>query len=108
MRPCARSGRAGVAFDWLPRNTALQLVARGSTGRVGEVRRPTHTMLSRARQIAASAGVSRATLAEYLWRAAILGITWAGPERVHDDPVRFFADRMQSFTSWPATGSSRP
>jgi len=49
---------------------------------VREVLRLKHAAGASARHIAASLGISRSTVAEYLRRAAVVGITWPVPDEL--------------------------
>ena len=51
---------------------------------VREVLRLKHAAGASERHIAASLGISRSTVAEYLRRAAVVGITWPVPDELGD------------------------
>ena len=57
---------------------------RAPMRKVREVLRLKHALGASDRQIAHSLGVSRSTIAEYLRRAAVIGITWPVPEAIDD------------------------
>jgi DNA-binding transcriptional regulator LsrR (DeoR family) len=57
---------------------------RAPMRKVREVLRLKHALGASERQIAASVGVSRSTIAEYLRRAAVIGITWPVPAELDD------------------------
>ena len=57
---------------------------RAPMRKVREVLRLRHALGLSERQIAVSVGVSRSTVAEYLRRAGVVGITWPVPEEMHD------------------------
>jgi transposase len=54
------------------------------------------------RQIAVSIGISRSTVAEYLRRAAVIGITWPVPERLDDAELERQLFTLASFDKHPA------
>lgn len=55
---------------------------------VREVLRLRHACGQSERQIAAAIGISRTTVAEYLHRAAVSGITWPVPACLDDAALR--------------------
>ena len=57
---------------------------RAPMRKVREVLRLRHALGLSERQIAVSVGVSRSTVAEYLRRAGVVGITWPVPEEMDD------------------------
>ena len=57
---------------------------RAPMRKVREVLRLKHAHGASERQIAASVGVSRSTIGEYLRRAAVIGITWPVPAELDD------------------------
>ena len=57
---------------------------RAPMRKVREVLRLRHALGVSERQIAITMGVSRATVGEYLRRAAVIGITWPVPEELDD------------------------
>ena len=57
---------------------------RAPMRKVREVLRLKHALGASDRQIAHSLGVSRSTIAEYLRRAAVIGITWPVPQELDD------------------------
>ena len=61
---------------------------------VREVLRLKHAASFSERGIAASLGISRTTVAEYLRRAAVVGITWPVPDELDD------AEREQRLTQF--------
>ena len=52
--------------------------------KIREALRLKHAIGLSERQIAVSVGVNRSTVAEYLRRANVVGITWTVPEGMHD------------------------
>ena len=57
---------------------------RAPMRKVREVLRLRHALGVSERQIAITMGVSRATVGEYLRRAAVIGITWPVPDELDD------------------------
>ena len=57
---------------------------RAPMRKIREALRLKHALGLSERQIAVSVGVSRSTVAEYLRRASVVGITWPPPEGIDD------------------------
>ena len=57
---------------------------RAPMRKIREALRLKHALGLSERQIAVSVGVSRSTVAEYLRRAGVVGITWPVPEEMDD------------------------
>ena len=57
---------------------------RLSMRKVREVLRLKHSCGASVRTIARSVGVGHSTVAEYLWRTAVIGITWPVPAEIDD------------------------
>ena len=57
---------------------------RAPMRKIREALRLKHALGLSERQIAMSVGVSRSTVAEYLRRAGVVGITWPVPEEIDD------------------------
>ena len=51
-----------------------------------------------------SIGVSRSTVAEYLRRAGVVGITWPVPEEIHDAELERWLFTLPSFEPKPTRG----
>jgi len=69
--------------------------------KVREVLRLKHALGLSERQIAASVGVSRSTVAEYLRRAGAAGITWPVPEGMYDAELERRLFTLPSFEPKP-------
>ena len=77
---------------------------RAPMRKVREVLRLKHALGLSERQIAVSIGVSRSTVAEYLRRAGVVGITWPVPEEMHDAELERRLFTPPSFEPKPARG----
>ena len=74
---------------------------RAPMRKVREVLRLRHALGLSERQIAMSVGVSRSTVAEYLRRAGVVGITWPVPEGIHDAELERRLFTLPSFEPKP-------
>ena len=74
---------------------------RAPMRKVREVLRLKHALGLSERQIAASVGVSRSTVAEYLRRAGAAGITWPVPEGMYDAELERRLFTLPSFEPKP-------
>jgi transposase len=74
---------------------------RAPMRKVREVLRLKHALGLSERQIAASVGVSRSTVAEYLRRAGAAGITWPVPDGMHDGELERRLFTLPSFEPKP-------
>jgi len=72
--------------------------------KVREVLRLKHALGLSERQISVSIGVSRSTVAEYLRRAGVVGITWPVPEEMHDAELERRLFTPPSFEPKPTRG----
>ena len=73
--------------------------------KIREALRLKHALGLSERQIAISAvGVSRSTVAEYLRRAGVVGITWPVPEGMNDAELEQQLFTPASFEAKPARG----
>jgi transposase len=70
--------------------------------KVREVLRLKHALGASEREIAVSVGVSRSTVAEYLRRAAVIGITWPVPAGMDDSELERRLFTPASFEEHPA------
>jgi transposase len=70
--------------------------------KVREVLRLKHALGASEREIAVSVGVSRSTIAEYLRRAAVIGITWPVPAGMDDSELERRLFTPASFEEHPA------
>src|SRR5262245_66132836 len=77
---------------------------RAPMRKVREVLRLKHALGLSERQIAVSIGVSRSTVAEYLRRAGVIGITWPVPEEMHDAELERRLVTPPSFEPKPTRG----
>lgn len=75
---------------------------RAPMRKVREVLRLKHALGVSEREIAISVGVSRSTVAEYLRRSAVLGMTWPLPESVNDSDLERRLFTAASFEEHPA------
>ena len=74
---------------------------RAPMRKVREVLRLKHALGVSERRIAVSAGVGRSTIAEYLRRAAVIGITWPVPEGMDDTELERRLFTPASFDEHP-------
>jgi transposase len=74
---------------------------RAPMRKVREVLRLRHALGLSERQIAVSVGVSRSTVAEYLRRAGVVGITWPVPDGMHDAELERRLFTLPSFEPKP-------
>ena len=89
---------------------------RLSMRKVREVLRLRHVCGASERMIARSVGVGRSTVAEYLRRAAVLGITWPVPAELDDAalerrlfaPAGFHAGADAAMPDWPRPRRAAP
>jgi transposase len=77
---------------------------RAPMRKVREVLRLRHALGLSERQIAVSVGVSRSTVAEYLRRAGVVGITWPVPEEMLDAELERRLFTPPSFEPKPPRG----
>jgi transposase len=70
--------------------------------KVREVLRLKHAVGASEREIAVSVGISRSTVAEYLRRAAVIGITWPVPAGMDDGELERLLFTPASFAEHPA------
>jgi len=70
--------------------------------KVREVLRLKYALGASERQIAVSIGIGRSTIAEYLRRAAVIGITWPVPEGLDDAELERRLFTPASFDKHPA------
>jgi transcriptional regulator with XRE-family HTH domain len=78
---------------------------RAPIRKVCEVLRLRHALGLSERQIAASVGVSRSTVAEYLRRAGVVGIiTWPVPDGMHEAELERRLFTVPSFEPKPTRG----
>jgi len=77
---------------------------RAPMRKVREVLRLKHALGLSERQISVSIGVSRSTVAEYLRRAGVVGITWPVPEEMHDAELERRLFTPPSFEPKPTRG----
>ena len=77
---------------------------RAPMRKVREVLRLRHALGLSERQIAVSVGVSRSTVAEYLRRAGVVGITWPVPDGMHDAELERRLFTLPSFEPKPTRG----
>jgi transposase len=75
---------------------------RAPMRKVREVLRLKYALGASERQIAASIGASRSTIAEYLRRAAVIGITWPVPDGLSDAELERRLFTPASFDAHPA------
>jgi transposase len=75
---------------------------RAPMRKVREVLRLKHALGASEREIAVSVGVSRSTIAEYLRRAAVIGITWPVPAGMDDSELERRLFTPASFEEHPA------
>jgi transposase len=75
---------------------------RAPMRKVREVLRLKYALGASDRQIAVSIGISRSTIAEYLRRAAVIGITWPVPEGLDDAELERRLFTPPSFDEHPA------
>ena len=80
---------------------------RAPMRKVREVLRLRHALGVSERQIAATIGISRSTVGEYLRRAAVIGITWPVPEGVDEGELErrlftppTFESRLRPLPDW--------
>ena len=84
---------------------------RAPMRKVREVLRLKHALGVSAREIAASLGISRSTVGEYLRRTAVIGLTWPVPEGLDDaelerrlfTPASFVEQPARALPDWPQT-----
>jgi transposase len=77
---------------------------RAPMRKVREVLRLKHALGLSERQISVSIGVRRSTVAEYLRRAGVVGITWPVPEEMHDAELERRLFTPPSFEPKPTRG----
>jgi transposase len=77
---------------------------RAPMRKVREVLRLRHALGLSERQIAVSVGVSRSTVAEYLRRAGVVGITWPVPDGMHEAELQRRLFTAPSFEPKPPRG----
>src|SRR5262245_43167374 len=75
---------------------------RAPMRKIREALRLKHALGLSERQIAVSVGVSRSTVAEYLRRAGVVGITWPVPEGMDDAELERRLFTPPSFEATPA------
>jgi transposase len=75
---------------------------RAPMRKIREALRLKHALGLSERQIAVSVGVSRSTVAEYLRRAGVVGITWPVPEEMDDADLERRLFTPPSFEATPA------
>jgi transposase len=75
---------------------------RAPMRKIREALRLKHALDLSERQIAVSVGVSRSTVAEYLRRAGVVGITWPVPEEMDDAELERRLLTPPSFEAKPA------
>ena len=69
---------------------------RAPMRKVRKALRQKHALAASEREIAVSVGISRSTVAEYLRRAGVIGITWAGAGGAGAAQMRGGDDRRNS------------
>ena len=75
---------------------------RAPMRKVREVLRLKYALGASERQIATAVGIGRSTVAEYLRRAAVIGITWPVPEGLSDTELERRLFTPASFDEHPA------
>ena len=75
---------------------------RAPMRKIREALRLKHTLGLSERLVAVSVGVSRSTVAEYLRRAGVVGITWPVPEGMDDAELERRLFTPPSFEAKPA------
>ena len=75
---------------------------RAAMRKVREVLRLKYALGASERQIATAVGIGRSTVAEYLRRAAVIGITWPVPEGLDDAELERRLFTPPSFDEHPA------